>query len=746
MPSYRLGSTLKLLVVLLIACLCLWQAEAAAVPTIHGRTRVQKTDYSHVDLHAISNELQLIDPALISFSPSYGKLSVEVEADASGFTYTVRPVGQLLINNDMIVNVTYFSNNPNVSDWIGAYSPALTNINSKVPVRFGMADVDPNYMINGRGTLNFNFTNLRSDISFYFFTNGLHHPIAQASTAGDSSQWVDFENYNEPLRPRVVATGDYDVYKLLWSTNNSANPIMKWGTASGQYTHTVVATTGHVTEEDVCGGFGSRATGIGWRDQGAIHTAAFSGMSALPAGSTMYYRFGDETIPNGLSREYLFNVPPQPGVVMNRPTTAILYCDLGRGSTDDTETWYAYGRPSINTTMSAGALIASGDVDVVFHGGDISYAVGYEAVWDFFLDQLSPVASRVLYLTTVGNHESDWPNSPSIYNSTDSGGECGVMTQALLPMPAPATVNKPYWSYDVGLIHFVGMSTEHDFSACSEQYDYLEADLKAVDRSKTPWVIFNGHRPMYINSDYLAPTPASDGTVMDQLIENIEPLLFKYRVNAAFWGHNHVFQRQSALYNRTVVQASTPGVNIDGENAAFYSAPQGTVHMVLGNAGANFSWNWVDPQPAWNEVVANYYGYSVVKAHNATYLTWDSIDACTAGGDKVMDRVVVTQDPSVLTWTLPNTPAFNSMPAPSAPLCNSPLPPAPETASDGSAPHTTMYYVTIACICVASVGALAVAYYFYARGKSRAAQDSKANILYSGQLTKNPLIVEEMDN
>ena len=48
-----------------------------------------------------------------------------------------------------------------------------------------------------------------------------------------------------------------------------------------------------------------------------------------------------------------------------------------------------------------------------------------QAVWDFFLDMISPLASSVIYLTTVGNHESDWTNSASYYSVTDSGGECG---------------------------------------------------------------------------------------------------------------------------------------------------------------------------------------------------------------------------------------------------------------------------------------------------------------------------------
>ncbi len=95
------------------------------------------------------------------------------------------------------------------------------------------------------------------------------------------------------------------------------------------------------------------------------------------------------------------------------------------------------------------------------------------------------------------------------------------------------------WSYDVGLIHFVGMSTEHDYTVGSKQYLWLENDLASVDRSVTPWIIFGGHRAMYINSNY-GGSVTSDIVVMDLLIENVEPLLWKYRVNLAFWGHNHV--------------------------------------------------------------------------------------------------------------------------------------------------------------------------------------------------------------
>ncbi|KAJ1480082.1 hypothetical protein T484DRAFT_1811917, partial [Baffinella frigidus] len=49
--------------------------------------------------------------------------------------------------------------------------------------------------------------------------------------------------------------------------------------------------------------------------------------------------------------------------------------------------------------------------DLVLHIGDISYARGYASEWDFFMDQISPIASRIPWMTAVGNHERDWPSS-----------------------------------------------------------------------------------------------------------------------------------------------------------------------------------------------------------------------------------------------------------------------------------------------------------------------------------------------
>ena len=47
------------------------------------------------------------------------------------------------------------------------------------------------------------------------------------------------------------------------------------------------------------------------------------------------------------------------------------------------------------------------------------------------------------------------------------------------------------------MVHIIMMSTEHDYSAGSPQYKWLDNDLSKVDRKVTPWVIIGGHRAMY---------------------------------------------------------------------------------------------------------------------------------------------------------------------------------------------------------------------------------------------------------
>ena len=67
----------------------------------------------------------------------------------------------------------------------------------------------------------------------------------------------------------------------------------------------------------------------------------------------------------------------------------------------------------------------------------------------------------------------DYANSGSVYVTPDSGGECGVAYESYFPMPA-VSKDKPWYSIEQGTVHFIVMSTEHEWSEKSEQvWSYL---------------------------------------------------------------------------------------------------------------------------------------------------------------------------------------------------------------------------------------------------------------------------------
>lgn len=231
---------------------------------------------------------------------------------------------------------------------------------------------------------------------------------------------------------------------------------------------------------------------------------------------------------------------------------------------------------------------------------------------------------------SLGNHERDYPNSGSYYAGSDSGGECGVATEAQFHTPR-RSFNQSWYSIELGMVKWVNMNTELNFTTGSEQYEWIQAELAGIDRSKTPWVIFGGHRPMYIDSDNVSP-PAGDQPVATLLRKHIEPLLMKAKVDLGLWGHHHSGQRTCAVFAETCkAKASSTGVY-----SGPYAAP---IHAVIGNAGQGMSTNILKEPPAWIEYVnIKAYGYARIHAVNATYL---SMEAVSDIDHSVLDTLVI---------------------------------------------------------------------------------------------------------
>lgn len=57
-----------------------------------------------------------------------------------------------------------------------------------------------------------------------------------------------------------------------------------------------------------------------------------------------------------------------------------------------------------------------------------------------------------------------------------------------MPGEDPSTRNL-WYSFNQGPIHFILMSSEHDFTQGSAQYKWILNDLAAVDKEVTPWIV-----------------------------------------------------------------------------------------------------------------------------------------------------------------------------------------------------------------------------------------------------------------
>ena len=140
-------------------------------------------------------------------------------------------------------------------------------------------------------------------------------------------------------------------------------------------------------------------------------------------------------------------------------------------------------------------------------------------------------------------------------------------------------LDKPYYSFDYGKVHFIVMASESSFQQGSPQYKFISEDLKKASEDKdVNWVIVTSYGPFYTSpSIHKAEKPIRD---------LYHPLFEKYDVDLVLQAHNHNYQRTYPIsYNLgdsskpTVTNQSTTGYN---------DHHGGTVFALVGTGGESF--------------------------------------------------------------------------------------------------------------------------------------------------------------
>jgi hypothetical protein len=557
-------------VVVLLSLALLHTSYASVVLTVNSTTVVNK-DWVLVSFSGVPEENR--DDAWVGLFPMTD--SVEVVTEKVGFPWS----------------------DPYVNPAVIKYNLCSDSLN-------------PDYKSTGNGSLNLIVHNLRQDLTLWLILDSTKsQKWTHSAIRGPTLTML---NQKHPMQGRIARTSHLSEMRVSWTSAVADEAAMvRWGPTTS-LGNIATAKSSTYTQDDLCG---APAKTVGWIDPGTQYTAVLTG---LKPSTTYYYQYGSNTTnattdaffdgtesssefgQTSWSEIHSFMSAPAPDP--NQQQVIHIIADVGVSQKDDWK--YHWAEKNAHWTIDGVRHTQNHSApEILLHIGDIAYGTGYLAKWDEFMHSIQPVATSLPYMTGMGNHERDYPDSGSVIGTTDSGGECGVPTAARFIMPGESTPDNYWYSIDQGNVHIVMINTELDVSTHSDQYKFIDDDLKHVNRSVTPWVIFCGHRPMYSgNLD-----PPRDPHFADSL----EPLLKKYKVDMAFWGHVHAAELTWPVYNSERIPVSTDGS---------YDAP---VHAVIGNGGqtltvaAHWDHKWMRWLPK-----AQYYGYSKLVALNATHMTF----------------------------------------------------------------------------------------------------------------------------
>ncbi|KAH7673417.1 Phosphodiesterase I protein [Dioscorea alata] len=210
----------------------------------------------------------------------------------------------------------------------------------------------------------------------------------------------------------------------------------------------------------------------------------------------------------------------------------------------------------------------------------------------------------------------------------DSGGECGVLAETMFYVPADNRA-KFWYKTDYGMFRFCIADTEHDWRPGTEQYKFIEHCLASVDRRKQPWLIFLAHRVLGYSSGSFYGIEGSFEEPMGR--ESLQELWQKYKVDIAFYGHVHNYERTCPVYQNTCMRNASN----------LYTGPfAATTHVVVGGGGASLA-EFTTLRTHWSYFQDFDYGFVKLTAFNHSTLLFEYKKSSDG---KVYDHFIIARD------------------------------------------------------------------------------------------------------
>ncbi|KAI6227484.1 Purple acid phosphatase [Aphelenchoides fujianensis] len=268
-----------------------------------------------------------------------------------------------------------------------------------------------------------------------------------------------------------------------------------------------------------------------------MHTAE---MRDLPPSTPHYYRVGS---PSAFSDVFEFRTFP-PG--SDFPLRVCVFGDLGVDN----------GVSLVHLQRAA----ERGEFDLVIHVGDLAYDLHKEngTIGDIFMNSIQPIATREYKNFTHYRHR--FPSPPN-----DAFGD------------------SQSYSFNLGPVHFVGISTEYygffyeyGKHTVKRQDEWLRAGLEVnlckrkvnaflfqranFNRNERPFIIAYMHRPFYCSNTNSFECDSFENTLVRTGFEDmpgLEEHFVRYGVDIGFQGHEHSYERFYPIAERRIYNLSS---------------------------------------------------------------------------------------------------------------------------------------------------------------------------------------------
>eukprot|EP00250_Pteridium_aquilinum_P017959 c23866_g1_i1 orf=384-1739(-) len=389
----------------------------------------------------------------------------------------------------------------------------------------------------------------------------------------DSDAFKVPDGYNSPQQVHITqgdAVGKAVIVSWITPSEPGSNRVY-YGRNKGIFTHYEEGTISKYTFYNYTSGF--------------IHHCTIRN---LKHNTKYHYKLGE----GDSAREFWFWTPPDVD-----PDAAYAFGIIGDlGQTYDS-------RKTLQHYMQ-------GNGQTLLYVGDLSYADRYpnedNTRWDTWGRFSEASTAYQPWIWTAGNHELSY--APDLGETEPFKP---FLNRYRTPYRASNSTSPLWYSVKRASAHIIVLSSYSAYGRFTPQYAWLQQELAAVDRKKTPWLIVLLHAPWYNSNKH----HYMEGETMRVQFES---WFTDSKVDIVFAGHVHAYERTYRISNVAYDIVNGACVPVRNESAPVY--------ITVGDGGNSegLAAEFREPQPEYSAMREASFGHAMLEIKNRThaYYSW----------------------------------------------------------------------------------------------------------------------------